>query len=460
MSKPTPHQPPVPGPRPVPGPGAQRRAAAAPVAAPIRSDADRADAVAAATAHGRVDDDLRVFVVTADGEREVGQYPDAAPQEALEYFAGRYIDVVDQADLLDQRLTAGADAAQVRSSARTHLDELPALAAVGDMAALSARLTALVERAEEAQRQERADRAVRLEEGRTKRAEIVAEAESVAAQDPARTQWKQSAARMRELFEASKGIQSSYPRLPRGEDQGLWKRFSAARSTFDRGRKAHFAQLDARSAEGKRVKEKLIARAEELSHSTDWRETAMKYRGLMDEWKAAPRAGRRDDDALWARFRAAQDVFFDARTEANARIDEEYRGNLAVKESLLAEARALLPVRDVEATKTTLRGIQERWEEAGRVPRGDLSRIEGGLREVERALADAEAAEWERTNPETRARTSGALAQLEDSIAELEDDLDAARATGDARRIAAAEEALQARRAWFAQLQRTAEDLA
>src|SRR5690625_2610640 len=114
MSKPTPHQPPVP--RPVPGPGAQRRAAAAPVAAPIRSDADRADAVAAATAHGRVDDDLRVFVVTADGEREVGQYPDAAPQEALEYFAGRYIDVVDQADLLDQRLTAGADAAQVRSS--------------------------------------------------------------------------------------------------------------------------------------------------------------------------------------------------------------------------------------------------------------------------------------------------------------------------------------------------------
>lgn len=461
MSKPTPHQPsPVPGPRPVPGPGPARRPAEAPAAAPIRSDADRAAAVAAATAHGRVDDELKVFVLTADGEREVGQYPDAEPQAALEYFAGRYIDAVDQADLLEQRLAAGADAAQVRTSARTHLDEVPELAAVGDMAALTAQLSALIEQTDAAQEQARAERAERLDEGRAKRTQIVAEAESVAAQDPERTQWKQSAARMRELFDEWKSIQSRYPRLPRAEDQELWGRFSAARSTFDRGRKAHFAQLDARSSEGKRIKEKLIVRAEELSGSTDWRETAAKYRDLMDEWKAAPRAGRRDDDALWARFRAAQDVFFDARTADNARIDEEYRGNLTVKEALLEEARALLPVKDIAATKSALRDIQDRWEDAGRVPRADLSRIEGGLREVEKALADAEASEWERTNPETRARTSGVLAQLEDSIAQLEDDVEKARGTGDSRKIAKAEEALEARRSWFAQLQQTADELA
>ncbi len=460
MSKPTPHQPPVPGPRPVPGPGPQRRPAAAPVTAPIRSDADRAQAVAAATAHGRVDEELRVFAVTADTEREVGQYPDAEPQAALKYFAGRYVDAVDQADLLAQRLTAGADAATVRTSAQALLEDLPQLAAIGDFAALRTQLDGLIAATAAAQEQARADRAERLAEGRAKRTEIVEEAESVAGQDPDRTQWKQSAARMRELFDAWKSVQSTYPRLPRAEDQELWGRFSAARSTFDRGRKAHFAQLDARSSEGRRIKEKLIVRAEELSHSTDWRDTAAKYRDLMDEWKAAPRAGRRDDDALWARFRAAQDVFFDARTAENARIDDEYRGNLTVKEQLLDEARALLPVKDIDATKAALRGIQDRWEDAGRVPRADLSRIEGGLREVERALADAEAAEWERTNPETRARTSGVLAQLEDSIAELEYDLAKARESSDARRISAAEEALDARRSWFEQLRQTADELA
>ncbi len=52
----------------------------------------------------------------------------------------------------------------------------------------------------------------------------------------------------------------------------------------------------------------------------------------MDRWKAAGRLSRKDDDALWARFRAAQDVFFATRTAANSAQDEEYRGNLTVKE--------------------------------------------------------------------------------------------------------------------------------
>ena len=457
MTKPTPQQPPVPRPRPVPGPAGARPAAAP--AAPARSQADRDRAITAASAHGRVDDDLRVFAIAPDGEREVGQYPDATADEALRYFSGRFVAVEEQVELLEQRLAAGAEAQTVRASARSQREELPGLAAVGDFAALDARLSALLDATEAAAQQERERRSQRLEEGRAERTRIVEAAEAVAAQDPQRTQWKDSAARMRALFDEWKSVQSSYPRLPAAQDKELWGRFSQARSTFDRGRKAHFAQLDERAAEGRRLKEKLITRAEELSGSTDWRETAAKYRDLMDEWKAAPRAGRKEDDALWARFRAAQDVFFDARTAANARIDEEYRGNLTVKEGLLTEAQALLPITDIQATKTALRDIQDRWEDAGKVPRGDLNRVEGGLRAVEQALADAEQAEWDRTNPETRARTSGMLAQLEDAIGDLEADLAAARDSGDADRIARAEEALRARRAWYDQIAATAADL-
>lgn len=463
MTKPTPQQPPVPRPRPVPRPAPTAKAAqtarpAAP-AAPARSEAERDTAIARAAAHGRVDDELRVFVRTTDGEREIGQYPDATADEALKYFAGRFVAHEDQVELLEQRLTAGAEAEAVRTSAQSHLDELPSLAAVGDFAALAARLRTLLDRTQLAAQENRDRRARRLEEGRAERTRIVEEAEAVAAQDPARTQWKDSAARMRSLFDAWKSVQSTHPRLPAADDKALWGRFSAARSAFERGRKAHFADLDARAAEGKRVKEKLIARAEELSSSTDWRDTAARYRDLMDEWKAAPRAGRKADDALWARFRAAQDVFFDSRTAANAQIDEEYRANLVVKEELLTEAQGLLPITDIEAAKTALRSIQDRWEEAGRVPRADLNRVESGLRAVEQALADAEEAEWQRTNPETRARTRGALAQLEDSIAELEEDLRSAQDGGDPARITRAQEALDARRAWYDQLSRTAEEL-
>src|SRR5699024_9635962 len=115
-------------------------------------------------------------------------------------------------------------------------------------------------------------------------------------------------------------------------------------------------------------------------NSTDWGPTSGAYRQLMDEWKAAGRASRKDDDALWARFRAAQDVFFGARQGHNEALDAEFEENLKVKLALLEEAERLVPVKDLERTKTTLRGIQDRWEEAGKVPRSQLRSVEGRLR--------------------------------------------------------------------------------
>ena len=63
----------------------------------------------------------------------------------------------------------------------------------------------------------------------------------------------------------------------------------------------------------------------------------------MREWKAAGPAPRDVDDALWKRFRGAQDTFFGARDAANAEQDEEFAANAEVKEALLVEAEALRP---------------------------------------------------------------------------------------------------------------------
>ena len=454
---------PKPGPRPgAPSPAAlaarapaagQRRAAAA---APRQ---DRSAALAEAIGFGRMDEDTTVYVRTADGERAVGQYPDADEEQALTYFAHKYLDLVDAAALLEERLAAGASGDSIRASARTQHDALAEAAVVGDLAALAARLTAIQESAAQTAAAQSKEREAARAEGLAARTAVVEEAESIAGTDPARVQWKTSGARMARLFEEWKSIQANSPRLPRAQDQELWGRFSKARNTFDRHRREFFSDLDKRNAEGKRVKTKLVAEAEALSGSTDWRGTAQEYRALMDRWKAAPRAGRKDDDALWARFRAAQDVFFAAREMENEAIDAAYGENLVVKEELLARARALLPITDPAKAKDELRRIQEAWEDAGKVPRADVSRMEGGLREVERALAAAEEAEWKRTDPETRSRTSGMLAQLESAIAGLESDLAAAEASGDEKRIAEARTALEARRAWYEQVAKTAEEL-
>ena len=89
---------------------------------------------------GRVDETGTVFVRTSDGEREVGQYPDATAEEALAYFERKYADLAGQVTLLEQRVKRGAPATDI-SKAVTSLRELnAALHAVGAGAAVLAGL--------------------------------------------------------------------------------------------------------------------------------------------------------------------------------------------------------------------------------------------------------------------------------------------------------------------------------
>jgi hypothetical protein len=171
----------------------------------------------------------------------------------------------------------------------------------------------------------------------------------------------------------------------------------------------------------------------------------------MDRWRAAGRASRAEDDALWERFRTAQDAFFAAKDEVSAAEDEEFRANLAVKDELLTEAEALLPVTDVEAAKVALRGIQDRWEKAGKVPRADLERVEKRMRRVETAVREADEQRWNRTNPEVAARARSLVDQLEASVASIEADLAKAEAKGDTKAAEAARERLTAQQEWLAQ---------
>src|SRR5260370_616833 len=100
----------------------------------------------------------------------------------------------------------------------------------------------------------------------------------------------------------------------------------------------------------------------------------------MRSWKEAGRADRTAEEELWTRFKTAQDSFFQARSQVLHAKDSELREHASEKTRLLAEAERLVPVTDPRAARSALRGIQERWERAGAVPRDSHERLEGGLR--------------------------------------------------------------------------------
>jgi hypothetical protein len=138
--------------------------------------------------------------------------------------------------------------------------------------------------------------------------------------------------------------------------------------------------------------------------------------------------------------------------------EAEFETNLTQKEALLAEAEALLPVRDQRSARDAYRDILARWDRIGRVPRASVRTVEGRLRKVEESIQASEVKEWRRTNPETRARANDTLTQLRSSIADLERAVDDHRAKGDADGQRKAEEALDARRAWLAEVEKTLDE--
>jgi len=406
---------------------------------------------AGAAAFGRVDPDGTVYVRTSAGERSVGQVPGVPAEEALAFFIRRYEALELEVSLLETRIasqTVSPDDAL--GSIKTVRAAVSQAHAVGDLDGLVARLDALIPVIAEHRAERRAERARQSQEARDAKERFVLEAERLAAGND----WRGGVNRFRALLEEWKAL----PRLDRATDDALWHRFSSARTTYTRRRKAQFAQQAEQRETARLTKEELVAEAEELATSTDWAAGTSAYRDLMSSWKAAGPAPREADELLWKRFRAAQDMFFAARQTAQSAQDLEFRQNLRAKEALLAEGEQLLPVTNVAAAKAAYRTLLERWNAIGKVPRESIRPLENRLRAIEKAISEAEDERWRRNNPAARARAEDTAAKLEAQIIALEDKAARAEARGDQRAAQEAVDSAATYREWLAQAKKAAND--
>lgn len=437
----------APKPKPVPTPGKIRLPRENKPVAPVRTPD-----FSAALPFGRVDAEGRVWVKDEEAERQIGQFPAEVPENPLNIYVRRYLDIAAQISLFAERLPRLAER-EIDQTMKSLREQVSEPAAVGDLPALREKVAKLQEKADKRKEEAAQQRAEAKEEARKNREQVVVRAEEIAAQDSARTQWKHSGQELRDLLDEWKRLQHAGPRIDRAIEDELWKRFAAARSTFDKKRRAFFTELDATQAQAKTAKEKLIAEAEALSDSSNWGETARAYRDLMTRWKAAGRASRREDDALWQRFHRAQQKFFDARNAQNEAVNALEGENLAKKEALLVKAEALKELTDVEEIKSRLRPLQEQWDEIGHVPRADIDRVERRMRAVEDHLRNLEEEIWRKSNPETKARAEGMAGQLKGLIDQIKSEIAQAEADGDSKKAAELQESLKAREAWLKQVE-------
>jgi Domain of Unknown Function (DUF349) len=385
---------------------------------------------------GRIDADGTVYVRSGDGERAIGSWQAGDTSAGIAFYTRRFDDLEAEVRVLEKRLESGVgDPASTRKQARALRAQLTEAAVMGNLGALDERLGAVLATADaktaqaSEQREQARAAAVAAKEA------LVAEAEKIA---ESATSWKASGDRLRVMVEEWRAVKG----VDRKTDDVLWKRFAAARDTFGRRRGQHFSQLDVERGAAREVKERLIARAEELSSSTEWRDTATALRDLLAEWKAAGRAARDVEDALWARFRAAQDAFFDRRSAVFAERDAEQVANQKAKEGLIEAARAI-DIADPRAAQAALRDLQARYDDVGHVPRDAMRRLDEQMRAAEQRVRDAADAQWRSTS----AATNPFLSAMLERLAEAEAKLERARKSGDAARISKAEQDVAQRKA-------------
>ena len=394
--------PPRPGPRPGPTPTAVHGAPVLPSVDPHQ--------------YGRVDPDGTVWLISSAGERVIGSWQAGDTEAAYAHFGRRFDDLSTEVALMESRLVSGTgDARKIKAAAAALAESLPTAAVLGDVDALAARLTTIAEHADSAAAADKAKREEHRVAQTARKEALATEAEEVSANS---TQWKTAGDRLREILEEWRTISG----LDRKTDDALWKRYSAARETFNRRRGSHFAELDRERAGARQAKEALCERAEELADSTDWGPTAAAFRDLLAEWKAAGRASKDVDDTLWQRFKSAQDTFFKARNAISAERDAEFRANADAKEALLAQAEKL-DTSDLDAARAALRTIGDKWDKIGKVPREHGADLERRLRAVEKKVRDTPS---HGVDPEAQARAD----QFRERAEQFERQAEKAQAAG------------------------------
>ncbi|MDE5708347.1 MAG: DUF349 domain-containing protein, partial [Alistipes sp.] len=266
--------------------------------------------------------------------------------------------------------------------------------------------------------------------------ELCAAAEELSAQPlSARREWNRASERLLEIQKTWKSIGFA----PKKDNSRIYERFRAACDRFFEAKRRFYAGLKSEMDHNFQLKCELCEAAEALMNSEEWKKATDELVALQARWKEIGAVSRRHSDAVWKRFRAACDRFFERKSAHFASVDGAYEENLQRKQALLEEM-ASADVR--EGGYEIIRDFQRRWGEIGFVPIRHKDAIQKQYKEIVDRLFDAlrgserdrslnrfrekvsslKAAGGRRLQSE-RERLLGRVRQLEQEAAQLENNI-------------------------------------
>jgi hypothetical protein len=176
---------------------------------------------------------------------------------------------------------------------------------------------------------------------------------------------------------------------PRKESNKIFRRFRAACTTFFDNRRVFFADQKAELQRNLQQKLELCAQAELLADSDEWKKTTDELVKIQAQWKAIGAVPHKQSDAIWKRFRAACNQFFNRKKEHFATQDAQYDENLKKKETLISEIKSFATSTNPSDNLAAIKEFQQRWSEIGYVPMKQKERLQKNYRAAIDALFEA-----------------------------------------------------------------------
>ncbi|MCD8274137.1 MAG: DUF349 domain-containing protein [Alistipes sp.] len=192
--------------------------------------------------------------------------------------------------------------------------------------------------------------------------ELCAATEELAAQPlTTRKEWNRASDRLLEIQKTWKTIGFA----PKKDNNRIYERFRTACDKFFEAKRQFYSGVKAEMEHNLQLKTEICEAAESLMNSEEWKKATDELIALQARWKEIGAVSRRHSDAIWRRFRAACDKFFERKGAHFASVDGEHEENLRKKLALLEEMAAA----DVKAGGyDVIREFQRRWGEIGFVP--------------------------------------------------------------------------------------------
>ncbi|MBR5687697.1 MAG: DUF349 domain-containing protein [Prevotella sp.] len=161
----------------------------------------------------------------------------------------------------------------------------------------------------------------------------------------------------------------------------IFERFRAACDDFFGRKTQFFREMKAQFAENAEKKRALVAQAQALQDSTDWKSTSDKLIALQKEWKKIGTVPKKQGDQLWNDFLTACNKFFEARNAANAGTRNEERENLAKKRDIIAQLKAVAE-EGGDDVRDKIHQLVDEYQAVGHVPYREKDKLYKEYHEV------------------------------------------------------------------------------